>query len=72
MCSYWNENGNIWLLLIGKNFSVPAPSPGLESCPHKELSAQTALSEPPLLPFEFPASFPLLPSDGLLQFLPPA
>lgn len=54
-----------------KNVSVPAPSPGLQSCPHKELSAQTALFEPPLLPFEFPASSPLLPSNGLLQFLPP-
>lgn len=53
-------------------FSVPALSPGLGSSSRKAPSGQTALSEPPLLPFESPVSSPLLPSNEPLQFLPPA
>lgn len=73
----WRESKLFYLFIKKKQknkwkFCVPGLSPGLESCPHKEPSGQTVLSGPPLLPFGFPASSPLSPSNGLLQFLPPA
>lgn len=60
----------IYTNIIWIGSTVPVLSPGLESYFHKEISGQKALSEPLPLPSEFPASSPLLPLTGLLQFQP--